>query len=299
MKFSRELASGDVTMAFRRFKRHHTELNNLYWTWAPCEKIALRNVDGADGSIMADVHFSYTGDDSRRVAVPIQQWKDQLKDYANWTRLNVIMAASSYFEVYLQTVVSLSILSRPGVLWGLGGVIDGASFIREKDERFLEDLQKGAIPCVRGEWPKRASAFKKMFGELPATLDQNLGDLDRLRKLRNGIGHSFGRSLDSITYRVDLPDKPMERLSEKRMKKYLGIIMDVAANIDAFLLTNFIGCYELLYYYHKYVYPQYNVGIYMTKTRFLRKSVIQVMGEPHIGNDYLDGLVNFYEALKR
>lgn len=103
---------------------------------------------------------------------------------------------------------------------------------------------------VKGDWNSRINSFVKLFGNCPDSLRNNVGELESIRSLRNSIGHSFGRILSTEDQLTITNYHPMDRLSESRLKKWLGLVFAIAHDIDEYFLTEHIGAYELIRYYH-------------------------------------------------
>lgn len=252
MSFERfSLISNGKTLAFDKFRKHHTELNDLYWTYAPAAHHAARHIKGSTVPPATSFHFTR---EPRRVPPTAGEWEKRFKDFDNWVRLSSLMSLAAYFEIYVRSVVSLALESDPGVLLGKPRVVDGVSLLKtRKDYSYAES----AVACVKGSWQERRAAYKDFFGFIPPSLETHSGELEEIRKLRNAVGHMFGRIGEFENIR-DTPDAPAsERLSESRLQKFLGVVMDVAQEIDAHLGAQHIGQYEALLLYHRWRDPNF------------------------------------------
>lgn len=191
--------------------------------------------------------FGFAASDAGSREITLGEWRDDFLDFQNWSRLNVLMALSSYFENYLQSISNLALESNPGILFKTSKVLDGAIILKmEQQHSFANET----IDLVKGSWPARMSAFKNLFGDCPDSLSNNIGELEKIRSIRNGIGHAFGRTLSNKDLLNITTYQPMERISEKGLKKWLGLVFMIAHDIDEFLLIEHIGAYELIRYYH-------------------------------------------------
>ena len=106
------------------------------------------------------------------------------------------MSLCSCFEVYLRGILSLSLESRPGTVFGDKDAFDGARLLKYNGE--LMEYNNTTYPfykyiekIVVGEWNNRVIGYKEIFGNIPEILNNNLGDLEKLRILRNNIAHYF------------------------------------------------------------------------------------------------------------
>lgn len=184
-----------------------------------------------------------------RVAQSLNDYSKHVKEFDNWTRLNAMVAVVSYFETYLSSVVSLAIESDIGILYSVPKRIDGVMILKyssNSEYAFLELSEK----ITKGTWPQRISCFKELFRTVPSCLSKYVSELEIMRNMRNKVAHAFGRDIDKSRSRHTLALLPIERLSEDRIMRYMEIIIIIAKGIDNQLLTNHIGEYEQIHYYH-------------------------------------------------
>ncbi len=235
-----------TSWAWQRFKRQHTEFNDLYWAHEAASQRTLRRGRNEEGRTAEE--FGLKGEIADRVSANLTEWRKHYKDFGNWARLSALLAISGYFEVYLKTVASLALESDPGVTSGATQRIDGCLLLKHsKTYSRLGDT----VQVVVGEWPARISAYRKLFQSVPEFLLQNEGELERMRRLRNEAGHTFGRSMDEGDYRSKVDAVPVTRLSLDRLKRFLNLILGAAKAIDSHLVRNHIGAYEMVYFYHQ------------------------------------------------
>jgi hypothetical protein len=242
-----------ATWAFRIFKKHHEELNDLYWSHATVAEFAKRRSKTTPDTAATTATFSDVGDDTQRPPQLIKDFRDAYSSFDNWVRLNAVMSLSAYFELYLRTAVSHAIHSDPGVILGKSRAIDGITLVKINKAPESSDLVDG---CVRGTWTERSNQFRKLFASLPAELAANIGELDRIRKFRNSVGHVFGREEAVNSFRANSGSEPtmdprqMRRLSQGRLQKWMALIWKIAVAVEAQLGVSHIGEYENLLYYH-------------------------------------------------
>ncbi|WP_133256884.1 hypothetical protein [Hymenobacter edaphi] len=220
-------------------------------------------------------------------------WKQDYREFNNWTRLNAMMSLNSYLEIYLSSIISTAIESDPGILHNASKKIDGAVILKNsRNYNYLYQASK----CIIGEWSKRISEFKNIFGSAPTELEANVGELEKLRILRNNIGHAFGRDIEESRKKGSRSILPSDRISLKRVKEVLGVVNLVVLGIDKFLLTNHIGDYETLYHYHE-VSEKISSGLTLNDKALLFKNSIGKAAAVPRSKDYCKEVVKYYEAL--
>jgi hypothetical protein len=274
------------TWAFRLFKRHHTELNNLYWSYAQAAHYAGRANALAAPQERPHELFHYR-DAGRKVQSDRALWKASFGSFDNWVRLSALMSMSGYLEIYLKKVVTVALESDPGVQFGRSRAIDGFTFWKHHPKY---SLAIEAEACVKGDWNQRVSRFDELFGHVPKPLSAAVGELELMRRLRNGVGHAFGRDTNEYSEHFHTAPRSMGRLSEERLKKWLGIIEEVATAVDQHLGPAHIGQYEMLCYYHSWSAEPRNVG---TGTRGFRRALYRKIGHS-MGTEFVNGLIEYY-----
>lgn len=235
------------TWAYRLFRYHHIQLNEIYWSYAPVANDALKLAKTMPPATEPADLFKYLGDNARRIPHPLSGWEKSFKESQAWMRLSLVMAIASILEVYLRTAVTLAIESDPGLLIGAPGVIDGVKLLKSKQNYSYLDQGKS---CVNGEWKKRLGTYRSLFGSVPKEVEDSINDLEQLRMFRNGVGHTFGRDAQEYTSRIDVKPKPLAKVSEDRLQKWLEMSEKVVKAIDQQLGSKHIGEYEALYFYH-------------------------------------------------
>lgn len=253
MSFDRWKSQDKYSYAFRLFSKYHTYMNSLYWTHVPTASYANKACRDAlknNPSMTSHQLFKLSGPDAFRVTESIKAFNSHLKEFENWTRLNTLVAVLSYFETYLSSVVSLAIESDLGLIYSIPRKIDGVMILKYGNSSDYSFFDKSEL-VTKGTWEQRTIQFKKLFGSAPATLIASVADLDKMRKMRNNVAHAFGRDIELSRKRETYEMLPIERLSEKRLKKYMELIIKISKEIDIQLLNNHIGEFELIHYYHK------------------------------------------------
>ena len=241
------------TWAYRLFRRHQTELNALYWAHAPVVSDARERSKAAASSASAVEFFGFSGADAHRANWPMPVWRRAFDQFEGWVRLNAVMAASSYFELYLKAMVCLALESDPAAQLGKSRAVDGVELLKHGVQR---DYWDGADKCITGSWERRLRSYEGYFGVVPTGLSSEVGRLEAIRELRNSVGHSFGRALKRYGLRSEGKSSPMYSLSVRDLQELLKLFDDLALVVDAHLGRTHIGEYETLHYYHTWKPPR-------------------------------------------
>lgn len=282
------------TWAYKRFRAHQTEINNLYWSFVPAAGFTNYLAQHATADLSTDALFHATGPNVHRLASTPDEWQKHFREFQNWVRLAALLSSSSYLEVYIRTAVTLALQSDPLARFGRSRLMDGITWLKEG---MRDDVEQLVRPCVMGDWSKRASAYKLLFGATPVAIVSNIAELDRMRVLRNSVGHSFGRTDRKI--RDDLSRVTIaasERLSEDRFKKWLGLIDQVADSIDRQLGLGYIGEFETMAFYHHWKTqprPRHEGGF--TDARAFSHALGRRVQQP-CGQEFSTGLIDYYNS---
>lgn len=292
MIFDRKKMWLESTWAYRLFRYHHIELNQIYWSYAPVANDALRRAHAESPTVETKDLFSFHGGDAARVPHPLSRWDPAFKMSRTWMRSTLALAIASILEVYIRTVVALALESNPGLLIDAPDVIDGVKLL--KGNSSYSYLKLGET-CATGEWSNRLANYKKFFGKVPVDLENSISELEQLRKFRNGVGHTFGRDAQDYRTRMDVKPKGLTAISEDRLKKWLGLAESVVKSIDADLGPNHIGEYETLYFFHTKTLNVPPRG-HTTPEAILSKELNLLHGHGP-GKKFCKDLIKYYHAL--
>ena len=247
--FNRWHQTWPKTWAGYIFKKHHTQLNDLYWSGVASTghlKFSVRHAppESSTGSL-----FHIPASNARRMTFRVEDWRKNVTEFENWSRLSALMSLQGYFETYLDAVIRLALTSDPGVTLSSSKAVDGIRLIKHKNAPVVADHVQA---ITKGKWSARCATYKKLFGSIPKVLIDNQTDLEQMRNLRNGVGHAFGRFIDEYRDPLLVRPKELQRLSEGRLQKWLGLVDSCVTEIDNHLLGDHIGAFELLFMYHNW-----------------------------------------------
>lgn len=292
-KFDRDVVSYGKTWAFTSFMKHHSEINNLYWSFVPAQGYLTHISKNTPGTTSPITFFHASGPNVRRLASSMEQWNHDFLELSNWIRLSLIVAALGYLETYIRSIVEISLRSRPGILYGKPTAIDGIEWLKLGVE---PDISKNVESIVKGEWSSRIAAYGKLFGTIPAALKAEQARLDALRVIRNGASHTFGRGTDYIFNKVKKTHKPITRISERSLLKCLAAVETTAKAIERHLGPKFVGEFELIRHFHSWknlAAPGKN------KLRAVHKNFSSAVGTEtghNYGGDFCKELIAEYEG---
>lgn len=301
VSFERWKSRESSTWTFQVFQKYNRELSRMYISHIAANEYIYRNLgNSAKWEDAASKHFQFKDETQEHTFDSIRGWSDSFNDFDNWTNLNSVMAMSSNLETYLSTVIKLALESDVGVLFGASKRIDGIEIIKHgRSQPF--DFEDKIISCTKGEWGSRINSFEKIFGNVPELLKLNVSSLERLRKLRNNVGHAFGRDIESSRSHNVLDITDMYKLKREKTLEYQKLIYGIARAIDKQLLNDHIGEYQTLFFYHN-LRPtlkhedsnhERKHGNHMS---VLKKKLGQ-FGAAKAGKKFCRELISYYEAL--
>lgn len=180
----------------------------------------------------------------------VRQWSDYHRDAINWARLSCIVSALGNFEMYVIKIATLAFMSDLGLLAGTRNRIDGTIALKQP-RPVVRNFDPLIEALTKGEWAGRLSAFRKQFGSCPPSLQNSLGELEKLRTLRNSVAHAFARDIGSASDPEAIGFVSMSRMAHDKLERSMRLISNCAKAIDTQLLSDHIGEYEFVYLYHQ------------------------------------------------
>ena len=255
--FDRWCPHEESTWIFQVFKAYDEELEKNIFSFYSASKYVYKKLgeSGAKWNDLPTDHFAISVKKSI-LFQSLKGWSDSFNAFSNWNNLNTLMGICSNFETYLESVITLSIESDPGILFGASKSIDGVKYLKyESCTKF--NIKEIVTNCVKGDWNSRWSNIVKLFPNIPNTIEKKISDLERIRKLRNNIAHAFGRDIESSRQHIIKQKLTIDTISERKVQQYKYLLWGIAKEIDSYLLNNHIGEYQFLCLYHS-IYPELN-----------------------------------------
>jgi hypothetical protein len=295
-KFSRWVPNEKSTWVFQVFQKYNEELEKNLWSYRPVSKkiYQVLKKDGANWEDPVTNHFNFS-DKREKEFKNLKDWSNSFNNFDNWVNLNVIMSISANLETYIASAISLALKSNPGLLFGASKMVDGVSILKNGIEQKLE-FEPQIVLCTKGDWSSRIAAFEKIFGHVPEILSRNISSLEQIRKLRNKIGHSFGRDITEAREHVFKRIIPTENLTRERTYKYQSLLWSTAKTIDVYLLENHIGTYQSLSFYHLQ-YQKMRKDVHPSVRAVDFKKIVGRTGVQPASKKFYKDLVEFYEHL--
>lgn len=301
--FERWVTREDSTWAFLVFQKHNTELTNMFMSHLASFKFAYHTLGKHFNAEFQDPYEKWFPKVDEMVYIgfhDVKNWSDSYNQFDNWVNLNCVMAMSANLETYMSTITALALESDVGVLYGASQRIDGMEILKYGREQPF-DFKSHIMSCTKGDWSSRISSFEKIFGSCPLILKENLKDLEILRKLRNNVGHAFGRDIDASRQHDIIEISKMESLKTEKTIEHLKLIYKVAKEIDKQLFTNNIGAYQDIYFFHKLKstlkHGDKNKAREIGNHAAILKKSLNNHAAKAAGKVYCKGLVEYYDSI--
>ena len=293
VKFQRWSAVQRQTWPFQLYKQYNEELSGFIWAEYAAHEYTKKQIKKEVKDMATDCAPYITFPPKVWNFQTMQQWLDAFDEGQNFLYLNCVVALSSNLETFLSAIISLAIESNPGVLLKAPMSIDGVKLLKYKplDKKVYEKQVKA---CVEGTWQKRKNAIKDLFGCYPIELDKNTNALESIRKMRNKVGHAFGRDIDQSRVFSSLMKQPSERVSLQTLRNWLAVTYEVAVAMDSFLLQNSIGEYQAILAYHNNK-SAWSTKLSKEKARELKKMYGAM--DQQIGLTFCQGLIEYYDSI--
>ena len=300
VNFNRWLSREPTSWSFRVFQKYSGELSHMYIAHITSQAYVYHNLGKvAKWEDPAVKHFNFSDKVHENTFQNLKQWSQAFNDFDNWINLNALMAISSNFETYLSKIIQLALESDTGTLFGVTKRIDGVEIL--KHSHFPFDFEDKIISCTKGEWGSRLNSIIKLFGTAPSILTDNISNLEKLRKLRNNVGHAFGREIEETRRHDSIEGSKIAKVKREKTIFYMKLIFGIAREIDKQLLVNHIGEYQTVFFYHN-IRSSLSQGD-TNKVRQLGnhgtilKKQLGRYGAAKAGKQFCRELIEYYEAL--
>lgn len=247
MSFNRNSAFSGKSLAWWLFKRHHTHFNDIFWAHKLAKEHIFSCTKAFQRTDSSQLLFS-SKILGRRIPATLGEWGENYSDFDRWSQMASVLAIAGYLETYIAQVSTAALESSPSLVLGGGILFDGGQLLKTNPKY---DLSGYVEPLVRGDWQARMAAYKGFFRSCP--FEHRISDLEKLRKLRNDTGHTFGRDIKLINYNPSRIVKNLKKISDDAIQEYLSLAESVASAIEDHLVEKYIGAYEAIKLFHHWL----------------------------------------------
>lgn len=246
--FDRWIPEHPHSWPYRVFNQYDDELNRIVMSFTSAKAYNYNKLK-LDGAKWDDKVCDYMYTHHNR-KLTIRDWSNSYNLFFNWVVLNELLALSSYFETYISSIVALSFESDPGLLIGCPHSVDGIMVLKQNKKLSISDFKQRIADCTRGDWNSRISNLQSLFMAVPQSMIDGLSELEKMRNLRNKVGHAFGRDIEESRKYSVTKITEMEKLKVSTFLKYQKLIRAIACDLDIFLMERHIGNFQPLFHYH-------------------------------------------------
>lgn len=246
--FERWVSPYPHSLPYRIFKESDNEVRSLVISFESSFSFICSNLNKF-GATWDSLAYDYGLTENNKV-LTVRQWVDNSKNFANWMRLSLLMSMCSNVETYMASIIRESIESDPGIIMGISHHIDGIKLLKSGNKVDENVIANHIKKCTKDTWSSRRCHIEKLFGSMPV-IANNIKYLEEIRKLRNTVGHAFGRNIEKSQQYNRIEIEPIERLSVKRYNMYITLLFDIVQEFDEMVTRNHIGCFEIILQYHK------------------------------------------------
>ena len=250
--FSRNTPIGGHSLARWRYRREQQEPNNFYWVSVVRNLLSAQELSGAGMIGPWALNLGLTHDAaglpiSERIPGTVEETRAVAIKNETMVRNFTLMMAVAAYERYLEAVASLACQSDPLRVPGWPKKADGLFFLREKISLDVPNLRG----LTEGDHSSRQALYQRLFREVPPSIADAKGELERIRKHRNAVAHDLGFE-PSVSMSLSMQllissrlHRGTERpLSEKRLVKWIRLLSSAVVAIDNHLCLQYIGDYE-------------------------------------------------------
>lgn len=297
VQYDRWTCAEPSTWPFQVFKKYNEEFERMFWSHVTSAKFAYGQLGKLKAKLTDPVekYFDLSEMDKEDVYKDVKDWSSAFNMFDNWVNLNGLMAISANLETYMASVIKLALESDPGVLIDAPKGVDGIYLLKYgRQDKLKCDAE--IVACTKGDWGSRITAYERIFGSAPKILREKCGDLDAVRRIRNNLGHSFGRDIAESRKHGVKKIIPMEVVSRKRAVRYKRLIWSTAKLIDMHLLKSHIGDYQAINFYHQ-IYSELQHGAHASVRAMSLKKAIGRSGAAPRSKLNCKSIVDYYESL--
>lgn len=280
--------------SYRVYKAYDEELNILITSFLYSKGYTYSHLR-QDGAVWDSLVKDYMGNTATNNVLTIRQWSKSFNIFENWMRLGFLLSISSYFENYLASIIKESIESDPGLIFGCSHAIDGMYLKKNNIALKKDSISQIIMLCTKGDWCSRITHIKNLYGKIPCILASSVSELNKIRKIRNDVGHAFGRDIERSQNYENFVISPMTVLQVNRFNHYQRLITQIVREFDLYMVQKHIGCYEPLLHYHN-MYKKIKDFDKGDKMVFLKKSLGADVNMLMSKQD-CRGIIKYYDSL--
>ena len=282
--------------SYHIFNMYESHIARMHMSCDSAIKYTYHNAFGPDEVKLTDDAFDVLKV-GRTKGMTLKMWSDNLDEYENLARLNRLMNMVSYFETYLDSVLGLAIESDPGIITNTPHSVDGIKLLKDGIKIKAVNTKVIIKQCTQGCWSKRISSMRKLLGELPPSLENSIGELEKIRLLRNKVAHAFGRNIKEARNYVYSDIPRIERLSEKRFLHCHDLLKKIAHDLDQQIMRKHIGHFQILYYYHTMKKQALMNDLFANKVERLKTTLTIKENDGNYSKSLCRWAITYYEHL--
>lgn len=294
LKYGRWTPWEKFSWPYNIFMQYEQELKRMIISFTSASKYTYSHLKG-DGAVWEDPAYKHLYTHKNRT-LTIEEWSDTFNGFSNWTRLNCLMGLCAYFETYIAAIVRQCVESDPGILIKSPNSVDGVKLIKQGVSLDAEMMKTLETNCTKGDWQSRINALQKLFPYFPSEFLDNISDLEKIRIMRNKVGHAFGRDIDESRNYAVTQIQPMEKLTVQRFMKWQYLIRDLACKLDIMAMKQHIGNFQPLLHCHE----QQNVLLQLPNKQARMKSLkssLSTQTRFTLPEDFCYWVLTYYENI--
>jgi len=285
------------SLAFLVFRQQFSELNAQFWGGVPEELLATRFFNQFESSTDFSKALGVDAAKWKSIANSVEEFEKKFDLHRQWSTLLTLILLTSCFERYISWIAKAAVISDPLLSPGFPKRVDGAMLLK-----YGHTIPVDIKGLTTGDWSSRVSRYKELFGFAPKQLIDSIGELERIRKMRNRIAHGFGVIEDRY---IPIGTAVSVKLSEERLMKWFGVANTAADSIDRHLREKFVGDFETIELFNSWktepfaLLKQSSIDVekrYMNTPRGFEKFLGKYVSRSP-GSEYCRSLDVFYRSL--
>ncbi|WP_220659421.1 hypothetical protein [Tsukamurella sp. TY48] len=323
-QFDRALCPSFASLPAYRFRDDSTLANETYWhsrlAFKACSYEIASAEKAGDGDRAPAEALRLEDVWKRPLGATVTGLRAPVRSAEGHMRLTALVHVVSALERYVDEIARLAMLSDPLLIPGFPKKVDGLELL---DRRHLYRLRvPPTVDLVKGEWSKRIAAIRDWLGDDVADVFRaNESNLEKMREIRNSAAHGLGAFHVGSTWNessaitnltaswLDKASAPLA-LSDDRLLSYMAVCQGIVSRVDAIVLRNFVGAYEVPAVYLSWLqdpltleeklnlsYPGHLRGHWRLEVRGARKFIGTVIPRGNIPSTYVEGMLQYLDQI--